>query len=79
VVFRPAADVANAPASRSSLRQVYPVSETNQSSTELTVNQTASLCEEMRKSLRACGLLGFKQVPNRLVEQVATTRGRVAV
>jgi hypothetical protein len=53
--FGPAADVANAATSGGTLRQVYRVSETSQSSAGLTVNQTASLCEEMRKSLRTCG------------------------
>ena len=61
VVFGPALDVANTATSRGSLRQVYRVSETNESSAALTVNQTASLCEEMRKSLRTCGLLGFSR------------------
>jgi NAD(P)-dependent dehydrogenase (short-subunit alcohol dehydrogenase family) len=54
VVFRPAADVANAPASRGSLRQVYPVSETNHSSAGLTVNQTAG-----RKALVTGGARGI--------------------
>ena len=61
MVFGPALDVANTATSRGSLRQVYRVSETNESSAALTVNQTASLCEEMRKSLRTCGLLGFSR------------------
>jgi hypothetical protein len=79
VVFRPALDVANTATSRGSLRQVYRVSETNESSAALTVNQKASLCEEMRKSLRTCGLLRLQQVPDGLVEQVAMARAVSAV
>jgi hypothetical protein len=38
------------------LRQVYRIRESNQFSAVLTVHQTASLCEEMRKSLRVTRL-----------------------
>ena len=52
VVFGSHADIANAATSRGSLRPLYRVRESNQFSAVLTVNQTARLCEEMRKSLR---------------------------
>jgi hypothetical protein len=51
-VFVAYADLANAVTSRGPLRQVYRITESNQFSAVLTVNQTASLCEEKRKSLR---------------------------
>jgi hypothetical protein len=51
-VFVAYADLANAVTSRGPLRQVYRIRESNQFSAVLTVHQTASLCEEKRKSLR---------------------------
>jgi hypothetical protein len=56
--------LANSTTSRGSLRQLYRIRESNQFSAALTVHQTASLCEEMRKSLRTYAGYSLKQVPD---------------
>jgi hypothetical protein len=76
--FGPHADLANSATSRGSLRQVYRIRKSNQLSAVVTVHQTASLCEEMRKSLRTCGLLGSSRCLT-AIEQVATTHAATAV
>jgi hypothetical protein len=63
-VFVAYADLANSATSRGPLRQVYRIRGIESVSAVLTVQQTASPCEEMRKSLRTCGVTRLKQVPD---------------